>query len=163
MLLRVNSRVPRFVISEVSISRIIRVLRFFFGTVKGLCPQHAAQALSEDLRPEKSIIDVLRRNWDYNNQNNFSDAGGYALCCVCSESLASDRAKHPVQLIEETLEALFVPKQRIQTIVWLQTIAQRGFGTCFDCSLLTHTDVEYNANLDFVETELDSLAQADLA
>ena len=134
----------------------------FKGTVKGLCPQHAAKALTDDLRLDASIIDVIRAKWNYYVQDNFSDSKGYALCCICSESLAGDRGKHPVSPIEQTLAALNVPQKRIQTILWLQSAASGGLATCFDCSLLTYTDFQYGPDGNLVETELDRLAEADV-
>ena len=134
----------------------------FLGTVRGLCPSHAAASLKEELRPETFIIDVLKRRWNYNAQDNFSDSRGYALCSICSESLTADRGKHPVSLIEETLAALNVPKKRIQTVVWLQNVASAGLGTCFDCSLDIHTHFQYDGAGDLIETELDRMCQADL-
>lgn len=134
----------------------------FRWTVKGLCPAHAAQFLTEDERPDASIIDVIRRKWNYYAQDNFSDSKGYALCCLCSELLLVDRRKHPVTLIEETLASLYIPEKRIQTILWLQNGASGCLATCFDCSLLTYTDFQYGPDGKRVETELDRLAEADL-
>lgn len=137
--------------------------RIFLGTVQGFCPFHAAKNLTGDLRPENSILDVIKRKWNYYVQDNFADAKGYALCSICSTSLAADRGKHPVSLIEDTLSALSVPKKRIETIVWLQTGASGGLGTCFDCTLITQTAFEYDAIGNLVETELDRMCQANLA
>lgn len=134
----------------------------FKWTVKGLCPYHAAQALTEDVRPDGVILDILKRKWNYYTQDNFSDASGYALCSTCATSLAADRLKHSVSLIEETLAALSVPQQRIETIVWLQNGASAGLGTCFDCSLVSCIDCSYGPDGTFIETELDRLALADL-
>lgn len=111
----------------------------FILTLKGFCPHHAAASLKEELRPDPSVIDVLRRKWNYSYQNNFSDSRGYALCCICATSLAGDRVKHPVSLIEETLAALSIPKTDISMVLWLQSEASGGRGKCFDCSLITHT------------------------
>lgn len=134
----------------------------FMGTCKGFCPSHAAEALTEDLRPDASIIDVIKRKWDYWNQDNFADAKGYAICSICPEFLLADRRKHPVSLVESTLGALYVPEQRIRTIVWLQNGASAGLGTCFDCSLDVHTHFQYDGAGHLIETELDRMCQADM-
>lgn len=137
-------------------------VEIFKWTLKGLCPYHAAQFLTEDVRPDGLILDAIARNWDYYRQDNFSHSRGYALCRICSESLAVDRGKHPVLLIEETLGSLYVPKQRIQTILWLQNKALGGLGTCFDCSVLMHVDCDYDGAGNLIETELDRLCRADM-
>lgn len=134
----------------------------FLGTVKGLCPYHAAKALPEDLRPENSIIDALSRQWNHLYNDNFSDSKRYALCSRCSTLLLSDKGDHPVSFIGDILAALYVPSARIETIVWLQNKASGGLGMCFDCSLVTHTDFECDDDGNFLETELDRMCQADL-
>ena len=135
----------------------------FIFTCRGLCPSHAARSLTDDVRPDRQIIDTLKRKWNYYVQNNFADAKGYALCSLCSTPLSADRVRHPVSLVRSMLGALYVPQKRIKTILWLQTSASGGLGTCFDCSLDSCTDCEYDDAGELILTELDRMCQADLA
>ena len=106
-----------------------------FGTIKGLCPSHAASELPKDFQLSKSLMRNIDSCWDVSNLANFADAYDYAECSSCSKFLASDREQHPVNEVRDILTALDLHDTRIETILYLQTEAIDGHGKCFECCL----------------------------
>ena len=105
------------------------------GTIKLLCPAHAASELPKDFQLSKSLMRNIDTCWDVSNLANFADAYDYAECSSCSKFLASDREQHPVSEVRDILTALDLHDTRIETILYLQTEAIDGHGKCFECCL----------------------------
>ena len=105
------------------------------GTIRGLCPHHAALELADDFSMPKWALRAIEKNWDTRLTDNFADAYEHAQCSSCSRLLSDDRAENTPDEVRDILTAYEVPEQRVDTIVYLQSEAIGGKGRCFTCCL----------------------------
>ena len=105
------------------------------GTIRGLCPQHAALELHDDFSVPKYALGAIERNWDHHLTDNFTDAYAYAQCSCCNRLLSEDRGENTPDEVRDILMAYEVTPQRVETVVFLQSEATGGMGKCFSCCL----------------------------
>ena len=73
------------------------------GTIRGLCPKHAAEELHDDFRVPKRALRAIEGNWDTHLADNFSDAYAYAQCSSCNRLLSDDRKDNTPDEVRDIL------------------------------------------------------------